>query len=77
MGQRYREASHGKKIAEAKAQDLATSLQETRKEAGELRAEVWNLRITEGKYNKYKKREPEIRHYLENFATIARWENGT
>lgn len=72
MAKRCRNAERERKVAEARAEDLSISLQDTRKESAELRARVEELRKTERKYTQYKKREPEIRHHLGNVAGLAR-----
>ena len=59
-------------MAEAKVQDLTTSLKETRDEAAKLRSEVEKLRVVEQKYKHFKEREPEIRHHLQNNAALAK-----
>jgi methylthioribose-1-phosphate isomerase len=72
IAKRYRDANRAANIAQAQAQDLATSLQETRSDAVELRSQLNELKIIEKKYQKYMEREPEIRHHLGNCAALAK-----
>lgn len=72
MAKRHKEATRARNISEVQAQDLATSLQETRKETAELRTQIDELRLIERKYQKYKEREPEIRHHLGNVTALAK-----
>lgn len=72
MSKRFKEAKQARRVAEAKATDLATSLQETRQECAELRGKIEGLQVTERSYKKFKQREPEIRHTLGLVADLAK-----
>jgi hypothetical protein len=75
MSKKHNDARCAARLAQAQAQDLATSLQETRNEVVQLRARIDELVVIERKYLKYKEREPEIRHYLGNCAALAKLVN--
>lgn len=72
MAKRYKEASTTANEDKTKVQDLTTLLQDTKKETADLRLQIDELRVVERKYKSFKKREPEIRHLLGNFATLAK-----
>jgi hypothetical protein len=74
MAKRYKETAHAAKVAEAKAQDLTSSLQDTRKETADLRLQVDELRVFEKKYLDFKQREPQIRHFLGNVTGLMKFE---
>ena len=72
MAKRYAEEKHQNRILRAQAEDFDTSLKEVRKEAAQLRSQVAELKQVEARYLAYKKREPEIRHYLTSFPALAK-----
>lgn len=73
MYMRYKELNHISASARARANDVATSLNEARSEAVQMRARIKKLEEIEAQHLKYKKREPEIRHYLGNVSALAKW----
>jgi hypothetical protein len=58
--------------AEKRAKRQAKALREHKEEIVGLREKTKKLEIVESEYKAWKKREPEVRHYLQSFAAIAR-----
>lgn len=58
-------------LLDARAQDLATSLRETREEVKTLRAKAEDAERLRERLARYKEREPEVRHYLGNVSVLA------
>jgi hypothetical protein len=70
MAKRCGELNRTNNISEAHRQDLATSLQDMRKEAADLRVQIQVLKIIERKHRKLEERMPEVRHYLRNVTGL-------
>lgn len=69
---RLHDAKRVARLSHAQIEDMKVSVKELREESGQLRARVQMLEKTEAQFLKYKKREPEIRHYLGSCAALAR-----
>ncbi|KAF2424840.1 hypothetical protein EJ08DRAFT_410775 [Tothia fuscella] len=58
--------------SERKTKKLARAAQDYKDEAKGLREQLQSLESVKKEYANWKKREPEVRHYLKSFAAIAR-----
>lgn len=72
MHKKYTDAVHALADAEKTRNKVVRASQGFKDEAAGLREKVKELESMEGDYKSWKKREPEVRHYLRSFAAIAR-----
>lgn len=72
MRTRYEEANRSIAAAAKPTNELLASVQKLKEECSTLQSTVKSLEATEKKYKTFKDREPEIKHYLGQFAGIAR-----
>jgi hypothetical protein len=73
MHMKYTDAKRALTDAERKGNVFKEATQEHKDEVVRLKGRLDILEALEGEYKSWKSREPEVRHYLRNFAAIARW----
>lgn len=72
MRQHLDEAKQSLAAIDKRMRQHLASIQALREERTGLQSSVERLEAVEKKYKAYKDREPEIKHYLEQFSGIAR-----
>lgn len=73
MRQRFDEAKQSLAAGDKRTRQHLASIQALREERIALQSRIEKLEAVEKKYKAYKDREPEIKHYLEQFSGIARY----
>jgi hypothetical protein len=69
---KYVDSKHNAAETASRARKAARSVHDLRDETKDLKERIKTLERIEVGYMSWKKREPEIRHYLKSFAGIAR-----
>jgi seryl-tRNA synthetase len=72
MCKRFEEAKRSIVAADKRTRELFASVQNLKEERTTLQWSIKSLEAVEKKYETFKDREPEIKHYLRQFASIAR-----
>jgi hypothetical protein len=72
MHKRFEEGKLSLAAADMRTRELFASVQALKEEQSTLQSTVKRLGAVEKKYKTFKDREPEIKHYLKQFAGIAR-----
>lgn len=72
MRQRVDEAKRSMAAGDKRMRRHLAAIQALKEERTALQSSVERLEAVEKKYQTYKDREPEIKHYLEQFSGIAR-----
>jgi hypothetical protein len=72
MHKKFADSKHSATEAERRARKAVRLVHDLKDEVNKLTEKTRSLQLVEIEYLKWKKREPEVRHYLKSFAAIAR-----